>query len=522
MDIDPSGSPPDAVDETPEALLDRLHAHPDWTDRERDDALDRIVSRFPADAVVAAVQNRLQDLSGPDAEVLLRLVEANPRPALLRALGEAVVAQPDLSPERAWEALAVLDGAGVLADFPALADRWDELNEAFDESGSVDQLVEQLEDDPDGVWLALQGLAAVEPDVRAEIVAGLVSEGGPYGPGLTEFLRLLAYAHDPATRAAALDALADVASPGAWADLALHHPDPDVSAEARQRLGHAAQGLDRTGAGLPATTSGPGIVRSLVSAIDGEGRATVVLCAVHRGDHVTAVFECDVVAGVRDVFGDVSASSGTADASFDGYAGRIGREVVENDHVLAFGLLAGCLTLCGPDTPPALRYWVEATAGPDLRPRPFPAGAAGWDPAEVPFEEMTRRTADVLDACPDWLDDSPLTYELAEELALREGGSPVDPKRDAGAFRFLFEHRLRGQLERYRRMLLWMASFWSAGGRDELGRSALGLAWQLSDAQHVVPGHPFAVALSTRSLTAAREGLGRGVDPRKRGRGGRP
>jgi hypothetical protein len=76
--------------------------------------------------------------------------------------------------------------------------------------------------------------------------------------------------------------------------------------------------------------------------------------------------------------------------------------------------------------------------------------------------------------------------------------------RDAGAYRFLFEHRLLGQLERYQRMLLWSAWLWRASGEAELARSAVALAWQLSDAQHVVPGHPFAVALTTRSLAAAR------------------
>ena len=104
----------------------------------------------------------------------------------------------------------MLDGAGVLDEHPALAERWDELNEGLDEAGSIEELVEQIEADPDGIWLALQGLVAVEPEVRPEIVAGLARV--PLGPGLVEFLRLLAYCHDEPTRAAALDALS--ADPG--------------------------------------------------------------------------------------------------------------------------------------------------------------------------------------------------------------------------------------------------------------------------------------------------------------------
>ena len=60
-----------------------------------------------------------------------------------------------------------------------------------------------------------------------------------------------------------------------------------------------------------------------------------------------------------------------------------------------------------------------------------------------------------------------------------------------------------------------MASFWEASGDEELGHSALTLAWQLSDPQHAVPSHAFTVALTTRSLAMAQENLARGIDPRR-------
>ena len=508
--------------DSPGAILDWLRGRPECSDRERDDAVERIASKFDADAVVEAVSKRFHDLGGPDAEVLLRLAEANPRPNLLRALGNALAAQPDLPPERAWDALAVLDGAGVLDDFPALRELFEELNECFGDDLSVQELAEQIEDDPDGLWLALQGLGPVEPDVRAEIIAGLAVGAEPMGPGLSEFLRLLTYADDPATRAAALAALAADREPsgahGAWLDLANHHPDRDVSALAQQRLGRSAPTGGDPRPGLLARRDHPKLERALVTAINGRGRGTIVLAAVVAGKRSTAVFGCDVSRGIREVFGDVSHNAKAAEGAFRDLTGHLRGDVVENDQPLALGLLAGCLTLRSPETPPALRYWVEATAGPDLRAAPFPAGLPGWEPSELPFEEVARRSAEVLDACPDWIDESPLTYELAEEIALREGESPADPRRDAGAYRFLFERRLRGQLEHYRRMLLWMAGCWRSAGVDEFARSALGLAWQLAEAQHVVPGHPFAVALTTRSLSAARANLKRGLDPRKSSR----
>ncbi len=268
--------------ESPEALLDAIRAHPEWDETRRDEHLGRLVARVPADRLLAVVRRRLDDLGGADGEVLLRLVEAHATPALLRELAAALMAQPDLPPERAWDALALLDASGLLGEFPELAERWDELDEAIDEDATLDQLADQLEGDPEGTWLALQGLGAVEPDVRPQIVAGLAR--APLGPGLIEFLRLLSFAHDPATRAAALDALdrpggddADLIA--AWASIAAEHPVAEVSARARAWLGDRAgaavaswSAADRPsphagpGAGHRARRPGPGARRGLVAA----------------------------------------------------------------------------------------------------------------------------------------------------------------------------------------------------------------------------------------------------------------
>ncbi len=81
------------------------------------------------------------------------------------------------------------------------------MNESLEsDEDALETLVGQLEEEPEGSWVALQGLGAVEPEVRAEIIGGLAKF--PTGPGLVNFLRLLTFAHDPTTRAAALDALA--------------------------------------------------------------------------------------------------------------------------------------------------------------------------------------------------------------------------------------------------------------------------------------------------------------------------
>src|SRR5262249_34984934 len=151
--------------------------------------------------------------------------------------------------------------------------------------------------------------------------------------------------------------------------------------------------------------------------------------------------------------GQVDPDSAGADDAFRELAGDTELDAVDDVHELALRLLGGSVLLCGPAAPPALRYWLETTVHPAFRPMPFPAPFPGWDPASLPFAEVPRRAQEVLDACPSWLDDSPLTYEIAEEIALRDGDGEPDPRRDAGAYRYLFEHRLVDQLELYRRML---------------------------------------------------------------------
>ncbi len=496
------------------AALDQLRHQTEWSDRERDAAFDRMIERFPMEEVIEAVRDRLRDLSGPDGEILLRVVEANPGSTLPRALAEALDDQLGLPTDRLWSALDVLNGAGILGNYPPLQDLWDELNDALDDDGSIEELVEQIENDPDGIWLALQGLAAVEAEVRPQIIAGLAS--GKVGPGVIEFFRLLSYSDDHGSRSAALESLSRT-PPGskvssAWEDLSVHHAEPGVRETAIRWLAKPATKLAVQKSRSPSiAVSSPRIQRSLVTAIDGGGRATIALESMRGQTLATAVFVCDIIDGVKEVHGDLATGVASAGSTIEAILEGLTDDVVEDAHSLALALLSGCLTMSGPKTPPALRYWVESTAGPDLGAVPFRAEFPGWDPSELSFEEMPARAREVLERRPDWLDTSALTYQLAEEIHLREGDSEPDPRRDAGAYRYLFEHQLADQLELYRRMLLWMAWFWKASGEEGLGRSALALASQLSDAQHVVPGHPFTIALTTRSLTVAQERLKKGI-----------
>jgi hypothetical protein len=161
-----------------------------------------------------------------------------------------------------------------------------------------------------------------------------------------------------------------------------------------------------------------------------------------------------------------------------------------------------------------VRDWLDGTVGPEFQPAGLLATVPGLDGSVIAGADMPERAGAVLDACPSWLDASPLTFELAEEIWLREGRTEADPERDAGAYRFLFEHRLIHRIELFRRTLLWMAWLWKFAGDAGLAQSALALAGQLSDEQYAVPSHPFTVELTTRSLKAAQSRLCTAADPR--------
>ncbi len=150
--------------------------------------------------------------------------------------------------------------------------------------------------------------------------------------------------------------------------------------------------------------------------------------------------------------------------------------------------------------PEAVQDWILGTLGPGIRPGDFPAVIPDIDDLDIPYQAMHEHAIAVLEACPTWLDLSPLTCELAEEIWLREGTVSADSDRNAGAYRFLFERRIIDRLEMYRRMLLWMVGLWKVSGEIELSRSARVLAHQLADEQYAVPSNPFTVELTRRSF----------------------
>jgi len=370
------------------------------------------------------------------------------------------------------------------------------------------EIVEQLENDPQERWHALEGLASVELEVRLSIIDELSHDS--LRSGALTLLRLLSTARDPRTRVAARAALRRA---DAGACLGHGHDAPAPPTLASQET-HVPCQTTRTGLEQSETVmlapeqTEARVAHCLVAPVDGRGRGTIVISVTKLAQQRTAAFLCDVRRGIRDVFGEVEPESPRAGRLLDDVNQQTGADGVRDVPELALGLLAGSLMLCGPAVPAAVRDWLDGMLGREFQPARFPATIPGLDPASIPGEEIQERARAVLDACPSWLDASPLTFELAEEIRLREGRLAADPDRDAGAYRFLFEHRLIHRLELYRRMLLWMAWLWQCSLQVELSKSAWALASQLSDEQYTVPSHPFTVELTTRSLKAAQVRLG--------------
>jgi hypothetical protein len=257
------------------------------------------------------------------------------------------------------------------------------------------------------------------------------------------------------------------------------------------------------------------LVATLVTPVDGSGRGSIGLSVSNALHRRTAAFLCDVRSGVCDALGEVEPESETAGGLLDELEDQAESDCARNAPDLALGLLSGSLTTCAGAVPPTVREWLDLMLGPEFQASPVPATIAGIDPSSISSAEMATRVPALLERCPSWLDLSPLTFELAEEIRLREGRP--HPSRDAGLYRFLFERRLIGRLELYRRMLLWMAWFWKSSGSTDLSNVALACATELSDEQYAVPSHPFTVELTTRSLLAAQQLSRSSHDPQHRG-----
>jgi hypothetical protein len=371
------------------------------------------------------------------------------------------------------------------------------------------EIVEALGHDPAECWLAIEALATVDPPARLSIIEELA--GYSSSAGVRRLLRLLSTLRDPDTRQAARrfvpDPFNDRGDSLEHLGSACQISGPLNPVSAIALVPPIATRHRRDGAARVSEPWPTRMIDALVSPVNGQGRGFVGISTRVAGQCRTAAFCCDVRRGIVEIVGEIEPDEESAGKLLDEFSQAYGGARVRGAHELAVGLLSGSLMLSGAGVSAVARDWLDGTLATDIDLRPLPAVIPGLEIGSLPAHENLRRANEVLDACPSWLDESSLTFELAEEISLRERRSVVLPDRDAGAYRYLFEHLLIHRLELYRRMLLWMAWLWHSSSRVELARSAFALAGELSDEQYSVPSHPFTVALTTRSLEAAQARL---------------
>ena len=98
----------------------------------------------------------------------------------------------------------------------------------------------------------------------------------------------------------------------------------------------------------------------------------------------------------------------------------------EDPPELALGLLAGCLMLNEPPVASRGGRLARGDARPGLPAPPFPGPRRRVRHRAEETGLLALASGELLDACPSWLDGSPLTFELAEEIFLREGRVTAD------------------------------------------------------------------------------------------------
>ena len=345
----------------------------------------------------------------------------------------------------------VLDGSGSGNGFAGQG-------QAFEGSGpadptSLEALVAQIEQDPWECRQAFEGLESLDVATRVSVIEGLA--GIRPGAGVVRLLQLLATSENAETREAALavqqtldagerHALESSGREAGLPDDADAWPTPTVldvpPAAVREFaiVGHHHR---------------PRLVNCLVTAVDGQGRGSVAISANRRIPNVarqSSSATWNMGSSRRSVKSSRSPGPPVRCSTKPGSRREVwASRASPSSHS---GLLAGCLSLSGAAPARPVMEWMDRRSA-DFPPQPFPAPAMESRSESIAGAELMQRADEVLRACPSWLDRSPLTFELAEEVCLRESRMAVDPQRDSGAFRFLFEHRIIQRLELYRRML---------------------------------------------------------------------
>jgi hypothetical protein len=464
---DPESLP---IDDSLTAILDAVSRNDALDDAAFEELLDHLIGKHSPESLSHAIAPRLVDIKGRYGELLLALVEGLARDELFDALADAVANREDLAPDLAFLALEILEGTGRIEARQALLELREELESELESGLPIAKLIEQIEDDPDSISLAVEAFSHIEPELRLAIIEELANETG--SEAVKRLLEALALDHDDTTRLAAIAALGVRST-----ELAPLQPQP----------------ADRPSHRILASGIGP---------IDGLGIGEISLLVEHDRSLTISRFVCDVRRGILRADSRQEIDSDQASKLFEDEVARLGNDPTRDAHEAAASLVLGSALLLKTELPATTRKALAATFGSDFTLRPIFADLSRASEGPGSSADLSQAVHLVLDQHPGWLDRSELTRRLALEMEIREGGFPSYPEQDPGPFRVLFEGRILGRIELYRRMLLWTALSWSLSRQSE-ARAALRVASELADPQNAVPGHPFLQELMRRSLIEA-------------------
>jgi hypothetical protein len=503
---------PGATDpSTPEPVLDALRVRVDLSEAAQRALCDELLERFEPAALLRAARERLNELGGGDALAILRILELFGSRSDWDAVARTALERADLSQERAWAILAALEDAEVLAEYPELAARFSEMDEELDEARSIEALAVELEESPEEIWVLLHAIGEVEPEVMVLIVDGLAER--EVGPGIAAFLRSLAFSLDRDVSWAALEALRrqgcereDLVT--TWLEIEANHFDAEARELAREILAGTELG------GLEASEPGGGLARppsermvdGLVGEVDGRGIGRLGIVAREGRTWFAVGITCELGRGMQAVSGLAVPEEREAWEFLDEFLGTAKRVRVRGSWRLMGAFLFLSLRGANRVAPPALAYWVEKTIGLSFYRSLDEAPVERAEETGSPFVDSESVARMILDACPDWVDDSTLCRELARE-AVERGR---DPASDEAVLRLLLERGLIVELERLRGMLWWMASWWGHEGMLGLSAAAARAVLELDGAEPVT-SHPYLAEYGRRSLRRASQVVGGGA-----------
>ena len=464
------------TDGTEEAgiFLDAIELGMPSNDRAVESMLDFLIGKHDPDGLAKAILPRVGDLRGVRGELILGLIEGLARDDLWDALADAIVAQADLTPDRAWMALEVLEGTGRIEERPALMELREEMDDLLADDAALSDLASEIEADPTTIPTAIDALSRIEVDIRLEIIAGLGLE--PASQSLIALLEGMAESGDEATREVSALALKSVRA---------RHWRGEVE-DANREIAKAP---------LP-----PLLIATVIGPLDGEGRGTIVLVGARAEHAVVARFDVDVLGGLVAASLKGPCTHDVAISRWGELADSLGPEASRECPISAWLLLTGAAWLSGETLEGGVRTALVAAFGGGFAARPIFAPPGTSRRPAVVEADIRSEVRTVLARRPLWRDESDLARRLADELRMRDGDVSPDPVRDPGPFRVLFEGRILGRIELYRRMLLWSAMVWQEEGETERSLAAKRIAEDLSDPQNAVPGYPFVEELMIRSL----------------------